>query len=74
MGLKEDLDKAGRDVKDTAKEVKHRVTAEGERAKRDLLGDEMTLTEKGASAWNEAKNRTQAEIDKTKREVRDKTR
>jgi len=73
MGLKEGLDKAGRDVKDAANEVKHRVVAEGERAKREALGDDMTLIEKGTSAWNEAKNRTQAEIDKTKREVRDKT-
>ncbi len=73
MGLKEGLDKAGRDVKDTANEAKHRVIAENERAKRKTLGDEMTLPEKGESTWNEGKNRTQAEIDKTKREVRDST-
>ena len=73
MGVKEGLDKAGRDVKDAANEAKHRVIAEGEHAKRETLGNDMTLTEKGASTWKEAKNRTQAEIDKTKREVRDKT-
>jgi hypothetical protein len=71
MGLKEGLERAGRDIKDTANETKHRVVAEGEHVKRETLGDEMTLPEKGGSVLNEAKNRTQAEIDKTKREVRD---
>jgi hypothetical protein len=74
MGLKEDLKKTGDDLKDIAKEAKHRVTAEGERTKRELLGDDMTLGEKAKSTWNEAKNRGAAEIDKTKRDLRDKTR
>jgi hypothetical protein len=36
MGLKEGLDEVGRDVKDTANELKHRAKAEGERAKREV--------------------------------------
>jgi hypothetical protein len=58
------------DVKDTANEVKHRTIAEGERARRDVLGDDMTAGEKVRSGLNEAKNRAQAELDKMKREVR----
>jgi hypothetical protein len=70
MSFKEGLEKLGPDVKDSANEAKHRVNAEGERAKRDLLGDSMPLGDKAKSAVNELKNRGAAEIDKTKREVR----
>lgn len=73
MSLKEGLEKTGHDVKDAVNEAKHRVIAEGERTKRDLLGDEMPLGEKAKSAVNELKNRGAAEIDKSKRELRDKT-
>jgi hypothetical protein len=72
MSLKEGLEKTGRDVKDSAKEVKHRLIAEGERTKRDVLGDDMPLGEKAKSAVNELKNRGAAAIDKSKRELRDK--
>jgi hypothetical protein len=74
------LDKAGKaikhvaeDAKDSLHETKHRTVAEGEKARRELLGDEMTTREKVGSAVNEAKNRTQAEIDAAKRNVRDHT-
>jgi hypothetical protein len=59
-------------ARDAANELKHRTSAELERAKRDTLGDEMTLGEKAKSGANELKNRAQAEIDKAKREVRAK--
>ncbi len=71
MALKDDLEKAGHDLKDAANEAKHRTTAEAERAKRDLLGDEMTTGEKVKSTLNEGKNRVEADVDKAKREVRD---
>jgi hypothetical protein len=38
-----------------------------------LLGDELTTGEKMKSGANELKNRAQAEIDKAKREIRDRT-
>jgi F0F1-type ATP synthase membrane subunit b/b' len=73
MSFKQDLEKTGHDIKDAANEAKHRVTAGGEHAKRDLVGDDMTVGEKAKSVVNEIKNRAQAEVDRTKREVRDKT-
>jgi hypothetical protein len=60
------------DVKDRLHESEHRTAAEGERARRDLLGDEMKPGEKAGSIADEAKNRAQAEIDAMKRELRDK--
>jgi gas vesicle protein len=67
------IKKAGADVKDAVREVAHRTNAEGERAKRKLLGDELTPTEKAGSALNEGKERVQAEIDRAKRRLRDDT-
>ncbi|HEV3091148.1 MAG TPA: hypothetical protein VGX91_06825 [Candidatus Cybelea sp.] len=61
------------DVKDTVHESQHRSAADMERGKRETLGNEMTPGEKAGSALNEAKNRVQADYDKTKREVRHKT-
>ena len=64
---------AAKDVRDAANEAQHRVVAEAEKTKRDLLGDEMTPGEKLKSGANELKNRAQAEVDKAKRELRDHT-
>lgn len=64
---------AADDVKDGLREAGHRTAAEGEKARRELLGDEMTTREKVGSGLNEAKHRTQAEIDAAKRKVRDRT-
>lgn len=61
------------DVKDRVHENEHRTAAEGEQARRDLLGDEMSPGEKAGSIADEAKNRAQAEVDAIKRELRDKT-
>ena len=59
-------------TKDGVSEAMHRSTAEAERARRELAGDEMTASEKLGSTANEAKNRVQAQVDKTKREFRDR--
>lgn len=59
------------DVKDTVHEGSHRAAADGEKARREAFGDELSGTEKAKSAVNEAKERTQAEIDAAKRKVRD---
>jgi hypothetical protein len=76
---KDPLDKVADAVKKTADNVRdslheagHRSSAEGERAKRDAFGDEMTPTEKAGSALNEAKHRVEAEIDAGKQRVRNK--
>ena len=61
------------DVKDRAHEAEHRSAAQDERARRDVLGDELTPGEKAGSIANEAKQRAQAEVDAMKRELRDKT-
>jgi hypothetical protein len=61
------------DIKDSVHEAQHRSAADLEKAKRDELGDELTPSEKVGSALNEAKNRTQAEIDAAKRKIRDHT-
>ncbi|MBV9718111.1 MAG: hypothetical protein JOZ77_02245 [Candidatus Eremiobacteraeota bacterium] len=61
------------DVKDRVHETQHRSEAEGERARRDVLGDSMTPGEKVGSIADEAKNRAQAEVDAMKRELRDRT-
>jgi len=60
-------------IKDTVHEGQHRAAADSERAKREALGNEMTAGEKIGSAVNEAKHRTQAEYDATKRDIREKT-
>lgn len=67
------IKKTGKDIRDTVREVGHRSNAEGERSKRELLGEELTPGEKAGSALNEAKERTQAEIDRAKRNLRDRT-
>lgn len=60
-------------VKDTLHEAQHRSAADAERSKRETLGNEMTPGEKAGSVLNEAKQRTQAEYDAAKRDVREKT-
>ncbi len=60
-------------VKDTVHEGQHRAAADSERAKREMLGNEMTAGEKIGSAVNEAKHRTEAEYDAAKRDIRERT-
>ena len=64
--LKRGIDK----TKDAIHEAAHRGAAEGEKVRRDAAGDEMTMGEKARSVANEAKHRTQAEIDAAKRKLR----
>jgi hypothetical protein len=73
MGLKETAKKAIDDVDDALHEVAHRGAAEAERTKRETAGDSMTLGEKTKSVANEGGNRVAAEVDRVKRDVRDKT-
>lgn len=61
------------DARDATHEAQHRSVADVEKSKRETLGDELTPSEKAGSVLNEAKNRTQAEIDAAKRHLRDKT-
>jgi hypothetical protein len=78
MGLKDafehsvdTLKKGAEDVKDTVSEIGHRSAAEGEQAKRDVAGDEMTLGEKAGSVLNQGKESTLAEGAAAKRDLRD---
>jgi hypothetical protein len=68
--MKDDAKKVQTDLKDTAREVKHRTIAEAEHLKRDAFGGEMTTGEKFKSGANELKNRAAAEIDNAKRDLR----
>jgi hypothetical protein len=69
----DNLKKAVDDTKDALHEIKHRSEADIEHATRDIAGDEMTTGEKVKSFIHEDVENTKADIDKTKRVVRDKT-
>ena len=73
MDIKKSVKDSIDNTRDATREVLHRSTADAEHARRDLDGDEMTAGEKLRSTGNEVKNRTQAEMDKIKREVRSHT-
>ena len=60
-------------VRDSASQAMHNSTADAEKTRRDLDGENMTATEKLGSMFNEGKNRAQAEIDETKKDVRNNT-
>jgi len=75
-----DLNEVKKAVKDTVdsvidktRETSHRSSADAERIRRDLTGDQMTTREKVTSAANETKERVAAGIDHAKREVRERT-
>ena len=61
------------DARDAIHEGSHRSAADGERAKREIAGDEMTPGERAGSAVNEAKHRAEAEVDRIKRDLRHST-
>jgi hypothetical protein len=71
MSIEREIDKKVKDVRDAMDEAGHRTVAEGERAKRDLAGGTMSAGDKAKSVANEAKHNIQAEVDKTKRNLRD---
>jgi hypothetical protein len=73
MTLKDQMDKAVKDVRDGTDEALHRGAADAEKARREAEADEMTSGEKLESMANEAKHRAQAGVDATKRTIRDNT-
>jgi hypothetical protein len=78
MSLKDTIDegiesvkKAGANIKDAVSEAGHRSAAEGEEAKRQVAGDAMSPVAKAGSLLNETKESVLADVDKTKRDLRD---
>jgi hypothetical protein len=61
-----------KNVKDTAGEAVHRVAAQAEQQKRNLVGDQMTTEAKADSMISQAKQTAQGDIDAMKREDRSK--
>jgi hypothetical protein len=61
------------DVRDTVDEMKERVKAGAEKAKRAVEGEQMPLGERIASNVKEKADEMRADFDKTKREARDRT-
>ena len=72
MSLEREIDKTGKNVRDTVSEVKHRAAAEAEKLDRES-DPTMSQGERMRSAANETKHNIQADIDKGKREIRNKT-
>jgi hypothetical protein len=70
MGLKDEFNKVVDNVKDAASEAGHKSAAEGEQAKRDVAGDDMTTSEKAGSMFNQAKNDVQGDADSAKQDIR----
>lgn len=73
MAAKKKVVKGLKNAKDAISEAGHRSNAEGEQAKRKVVGRQMTLSEKTKSVANQAKETTQAEDDRAKRKTRKKT-
>lgn len=72
MSLEKEIDKTGKNVRDTVSEMKHRTEAEAEKLNRES-DPTMSQGDRARSAANETKNNIQADIDKGKREIRNKT-
>jgi hypothetical protein len=70
MSIKDTIGNVVNNVKDTISEAGHRSAAEGEQAKRDALGDQMTTGEKAGSLLNQGAETIKANVDASKREVR----
>jgi hypothetical protein len=66
------LEKSVKDAKDAMHEADHRVKAGTEQVKRDVLGDTMNPAEKAVSHVKEAAHNVAADVDKKKRELRDR--
>ena len=69
----DDAERGVKDVRDAASEAMHRSAADAERDRREMAGDTMTPGEKASSVMDEAKQRIEEGVDKTKRSVRDNT-
>jgi hypothetical protein len=59
------------DTKDTLHEAKERVEAGGEKMKRAVEGDSMPLGDRLASHVKELGHNVSADVDKSKRDLRD---
>jgi hypothetical protein len=80
MGIKDAFDKVVDKTKDTVDNVKdavsesgHRGAAKAEETKRAVEGDQMSVTEKAGSMFNQAKETVQAKVDETKQDIRKNT-
>jgi hypothetical protein len=80
QSLEDTADKAKRAIHDTAEnakdtlnEVTHSGKAGAERARRDVAGDDMEPADYVRSVADEAKNKIQADISSTKRDLRNNT-
>ena len=51
----------------------HRGAAKAEQTKRAVEGDQMSVTEKAGSMFNQAKETVQAKVDETKQDIRKNT-
>ncbi len=71
--MADELKKAVDNAKDAAHEIEHRTKAGLEHAKRDIAGDTMTTGEKVKSFVHEDVEKTKADVDSTKRTIREKT-
>ena len=60
------------DTQDALDEAKHRVLAAGEKVKRAVEGDDMPLGDRIASHVKETGHEFKAEVDTSKRNLRDK--
>jgi hypothetical protein len=66
-----DMETIKGDVRDAADEVKERVKAGAEKAKRGVEGDNMPLGERLGSHAKEMGHNLKADFDRSKRDVRD---
>jgi len=80
MGIKDALEKAVGNTKNTIDNVKdavsesgHRAAAKAEETKRSVEGDQMSVTEKAGSMFNQAKETVKAKVDETKQDIRKNT-
>ena len=71
--IKREFEKGVANIKDAVNETGHRVNADAEHSERELNRDTMTTSEKAGSIFREGKEEVAAEIDKTKRQVRENT-
>jgi len=73
MGIKESGKKVVESIHDRIDEIAHRTMAAGEKATRELAGDQLTPSEQAKSIVNQAKNEIQADVAEAKRTIREKT-
>lgn len=70
---KDSVEKGVGNVRDSANEAMHNSTADAEKTRREVDGNNMTASEKAGSMFNESKNRAQGEMDAAKKDIRNNT-